>query len=215
METPSSSDETLVASNRHRVCDRYGFLLEECVGYIWSLFIVFLLLRYYAFRPETFVTIPKEVIEKESQQTMKWLDMLSNWDWWMQHNPGKIFSRCLKGIPDRIRANAWKALAMYDENKKQSEFVQNSYQSLVEGSSTWESQISCDVPRTFPTCLDFENQACGYAYSAFYFVGPHCITSPDFLSTSVLISSLQLLKPMPFSILNLDTAKEWGACRPF
>lgn len=46
---------------------------------------------------------------------IKWMGMLNDWDTWMLKRPGKIKSRCRKGIPDSLRGRIWARLTGADE----------------------------------------------------------------------------------------------------
>ena len=108
-------------------------------------------------------------VSKENERTKKWIEMLANWEWWIQNKRKKIRTRCLKGIPDRVRSLVWKKLSQYDEKLKCDIFSQHPYSELSASESEWEEQILKDVPRTFPSYVDFSDSGTGFKYWLFSF----------------------------------------------
>ncbi|KAH7823864.1 Tre-2/Bub2/Cdc16 (TBC) domain-containing protein A [Monocercomonoides exilis] len=104
------------------------------------------------------ISTTKKQIEKEMERTKKWLVMIQNWDEWMKKRNKKIKERCYKGIPDRMRNQAWKKLARFDERVKSEELRGYSYQTLLKDKTIWESQIDKDLHRTFPRHVDYGEQ---------------------------------------------------------
>lgn len=51
--------------------------------------------------------IPIEIVRARE---LKWLSMLTNWDYMMAKKFNKIRDRCRKGIPSSMRARAWQYL---------------------------------------------------------------------------------------------------------
>lgn len=49
---------------------------------------------------------PKKLRNREK----KWLEMLSNWSYYMTEKYEKVRERCRKGIPPSLRGRAWKNL---------------------------------------------------------------------------------------------------------
>lgn len=43
-------------------------------------------------------------------RAVKWIKMMHKWDLFLKKDPKKIKTRCEKGIPARVRGQAWKLL---------------------------------------------------------------------------------------------------------
>ena len=111
------------------------------------------------------------------QRVTKWRLMIRDWDSFSASNPQKvsfkllyvffllifsfiilkILERCQKGIPDRMRADAWKSLALYHKRRQLPRFSKIHFADLLLHSSPHEDQISKDLHRTFPQHADLQN----------------------------------------------------------
>lgn len=49
-------------------------------------------------------------MEKETKREVKWTEMISNWDFWMEKKRDKLAHRIQKGVPDALRAKIWSLL---------------------------------------------------------------------------------------------------------
>ena len=49
-------------------------------------------------------------LKKLRNREKKWLDMLSNWTYYMSEKYEKVRDRCRKGVPPSLRGRAWKNL---------------------------------------------------------------------------------------------------------
>ncbi|XP_022102124.1 TBC1 domain family member 10A-like [Acanthaster planci] len=89
---------------------------------------------------------PVQVIRRRE---IKWLDMLDDWDKWMNKKPKKVRERCRKGIPCSIRPRAWQYLCgskkLYEQNKARWQELDSS-----EGDPKWIEVIQKDLDRQFP-----------------------------------------------------------------
>eukprot|EP01119_Soliformovum_irregulare_P001378 TRINITY_DN1109_c0_g2_i3.p1 TRINITY_DN1109_c0_g2~~TRINITY_DN1109_c0_g2_i3.p1 ORF type:complete len:798 (-),score=245.78 TRINITY_DN1109_c0_g2_i3:36-2429(-) len=85
----------------------------------------------------------------EMRRALKWNTTFSNWETIMAKNKRKISSRCEKGIPARVRGQAWKLLA-----KSTPELLQwratVDYKELLLQETSDDGQILKDLNRTFP-----------------------------------------------------------------
>lgn len=110
--------------------DRYGFLVTHRLhGKVLSL-------------PNPSLT--SEIGKRREQ---KWLDMIHNWETFINKKQRKVRFRCQKGIPQAIRSLAWQhmcgAVKLRESNPNLFE------QMLNEEDTKWADVISKDIPRTF------------------------------------------------------------------
>uniref|UniRef100_A0A3P9K2X0 TBC1 domain family member 10A n=1 Tax=Oryzias latipes TaxID=8090 RepID=A0A3P9K2X0_ORYLA len=90
--------------------------------------------------------VPTEVLR---QREVKWLDMLSHWDKWMNKRFNKVRLRCQKGIPPALRGRAWLYLSGGKVKKEQNH---GKFQELDSqpGEPKWIDVIEKDLHRQFP-----------------------------------------------------------------
>jgi len=82
------------------------------------------------------------------QREIKWLEMLGNWDKWINKKFPKVKERCRKGIPSSVRGRAWQKLSGSFTLLNQNSGV---FDDLVQrNSAEWENMIEKDLSRTFP-----------------------------------------------------------------
>lgn len=94
--------------------------------------------------------IPIEVIR--SRET-KWIDMLSNFNEWMERRFKKIKSRCRKGIPQSMRSRAWMHLtgAFLLKNQKPNYYQDCLYNVKKLDVAKYIDDIKKDLHRQFPS----------------------------------------------------------------
>lgn len=79
---------------------------------------------------------------------IKWLEMLQNWDKWINKKFPKVKERCRKGIPSSVRGRAWQKLSGSFTLLNQNPGL---FDDLVQkNSAEWENMIEKDLSRTFP-----------------------------------------------------------------
>lgn len=69
----------------------------------------------------------------------------------------KVMKRCQKGIPDRVRNEAWKKLARFDFVRSLPRFSNVVFSELLTNSTEHEVQITKDLDRTFPELADLQD----------------------------------------------------------
>ncbi|XP_022702172.1 USP6 N-terminal-like protein isoform X2 [Varroa jacobsoni] len=112
--------------------DRYGFIHEKAL-------------------PERFSELEKKQLAKEVERGDKWLKMTKSWSKYMT-NASKhelLRSRVYKGIPDRIRGDAWKLLLNVDELSAQQPTKYQEMKQLARKESPDIRQIDLDINRTY------------------------------------------------------------------
>ncbi|EGG21568.1 ankyrin repeat-containing protein [Cavenderia fasciculata] len=87
--------------------------------------------------------LTREQIELELSRAAKWCRMMKNWVPGKKR-PSKVDSRAIKGIPDRVRGQAWRLLSESDLMLQKNKTL---YESLLEQSSQSELVIDLDVNR--------------------------------------------------------------------
>uniref|UniRef100_H3B1A6 TBC1 domain family member 10C n=1 Tax=Latimeria chalumnae TaxID=7897 RepID=H3B1A6_LATCH len=123
------SDSEINGAAPYRQTDKYGFIgaSEEQEGFLFS-------------------SLSPEVIR---HREMKWIDMIGQWEKFMNRKHKKVKIQCRKGIPSSLRARCWPLLcgaqAKMDQNK-------NRYQELdaEPGDKQWIDTIEKDIHRQFP-----------------------------------------------------------------
>eukprot|EP01114_Cavostelium_apophysatum_P017256 TRINITY_DN5084_c0_g1_i1.p1 TRINITY_DN5084_c0_g1~~TRINITY_DN5084_c0_g1_i1.p1 ORF type:complete len:802 (+),score=205.98 TRINITY_DN5084_c0_g1_i1:158-2563(+) len=96
-------------------------------------------------------------MKKELKRAIKWTTMIKKWDKVMKKDPKKIKTRCEKGIPARVRGQAWKLLARSTAAQYPIRKTVD-YQTLLKGDSEHVVQIQKDVNRTFPKHISLMEQ---------------------------------------------------------
>lgn len=98
--------------------------------------------------------------EQLRQREAKWLLMIANWDRFTLAHPGKLKSRCRKGVPDSLRGMVWARLT---GAQKEMESLHNRgvYQELLTLpiQEDVQLQIRKDIRRIFPKHIMFKNTA--------------------------------------------------------
>ncbi|CAL8108733.1 unnamed protein product [Calicophoron daubneyi] len=88
-------------------------------------------------------------LERIRRRELKWMDVLSNWEFWMSTRSHWVRDRCRKGIPPAIRGRVWQYLCgsylMVQRNPGR-------YQSLLSQPTEEKTivQIRQDINRQFP-----------------------------------------------------------------
>lgn len=97
--------------------------------------------------------------QKEVLREIKWVEMRTQWDKFMQRRFSKIRSRCLKGIPDSMRSFAWVQLSGAAVLRK--EKGPNVFNELVARKEPTPALeiINRDLHRTFPDHVQFRHMA--------------------------------------------------------
>jgi hypothetical protein len=96
-------------------------------------------------------------LKKEVERAQKWSRMLKKWDKVTSKgkNMDKVISRAEKGIPDRVRGEAWKrlsgAVGQQEQHKER-------YAELGTRKSKWVTQIDLDVNRSSRNHLQFKER---------------------------------------------------------
>jgi len=101
------------------------------------------------FLTETPVKDSPENAQKEIERALKWTRMLSNWETTYRKESKKIQRRCEKGIPPRVRGQAWKLLSKSTVDQLPVRKL-TEYSELLREQSDDITQINRDINRTFP-----------------------------------------------------------------
>lgn len=94
-------------------------------------------------------------VKKELSRAQKWLKMMKNWDKFSAKKFDKVIKRAEKGIPDRIRGEAWKLLS---GATTQMQAHKDKYAELSSKKSEWVTQIDLDVNRSSRNHLQFRER---------------------------------------------------------
>lgn len=83
----------------------------------------------------------------EMERVKKWLKMLSKWE--SKETSEKLKKRVYKGIPDKLRTNAWMKILNIEKTMSQNKNVYQKMLKLARQWSTEARQIDSDVNRQF------------------------------------------------------------------
>jgi hypothetical protein len=100
--------------------------------------------------------------KKEVKRSLKWVKMVKNWD--RYKTKAKLRSRILKGIPDCVRGEAWKAITKCLELRGAHP---GKYKECMNGTTEMDDQITRDINRTFPHHVLFQDKG-GFGQVALY-----------------------------------------------
>eukprot|EP01132_Coremiostelium_polycephalum_P002324 gene2324-2868_t len=103
---------------------------------------------------KTLAAKKKKEIEKELSRAQKWFVMMRRWEP-TKKRPSKIRSRAIKGIPDRVRGQAW---AMLSQGCVQLKDNPDTFTTLLEQHSEWETPIDLDVNRASRNHIYFKDR---------------------------------------------------------
>ncbi|KAK2964857.1 putative GTPase-activating protein GYP5 [Blattamonas nauphoetae] len=119
------------SAQRPKRVDRYGFRIDQL----------------------TEVKPDEKARQTELRRVKKWQAMFRDWDRFSTKNLKKLKQRVRKGIPDKIRGEAWWKLADVDSfvNTKLKNVV---FEDLLAIPSEHDEQIRKDITRTFPEHAD-------------------------------------------------------------
>jgi len=92
--------------------------------------------------------IERVEFEKERSREKKWIEMTTNWQYWIKNKRSVIARRIIKGVPDSIRSKVWLKLTNVEELKKNAENPYEYYLHLPEIDDY--NIIRRDINRTFP-----------------------------------------------------------------
>jgi hypothetical protein len=84
----------------------------------------------------------------EIARALKWKRMMDKWEETIKKDLKKVRSRCEKGIPPRVRGQAWRLLAQ--STPEQLPERKLNYREFLSSTSEHETQILKDINRTFP-----------------------------------------------------------------
>ncbi|KAF5398771.1 putative RAB GTPase-activating protein [Paragonimus heterotremus] len=117
-------------------------------------------------------------LEQLRKRELKWLDMLEEWDRWMQRQPWRVRKRCRKGIPSSLRARAWQYLS---GSHRLLLANRGKYESLLSspGSTELIEQIRRDVYRQFPNHSIFIQERGTGQESLFNILKAYCLLYPE------------------------------------
>ncbi|KAJ5075844.1 tbc1 domain family member whacked [Anaeramoeba ignava] len=90
----------------------------------------------------------KKEIKKELSRADKWIHMFANWEVYTTKKIKILDRRILKGIPDRVRGEAWKKIVGSDQLQKSKPNLYE--QNITARNLTSEKIILKDLDRTFP-----------------------------------------------------------------
>ncbi|XP_076845210.1 TBC1 domain family member 10A [Brachyhypopomus gauderio] len=128
-ESSLGSDSEINGFPSSRQTDKYGFIGGA-----------------QKYSAESAQDVPPEVLR---QREVKWLDMLSHWDKWINKRFNKVRLRCQKGIPPSLRGRAWLYLSggkvKRERNSEKFKELDN-----MEGDPKWMDVIERDLHRQFP-----------------------------------------------------------------
>lgn len=88
-----------------------------------------------------------EYVRLEMERALKWKRMLSSWDYVLKKNAKKVRLRCEKGIPARVRGEAWRLISGANDRLMRDSA---NYQELLKKDTEYCTQINKDIDRTFP-----------------------------------------------------------------
>ncbi|XP_060737428.1 TBC1 domain family member 10A [Tachysurus vachellii] len=128
-ESSLGSDSELNGMPGYRETDKYGFIGGA-----------------QKYSAESAEEVPPAVLR---QRELKWLDMLKDWDKWINKRFKKVRLRCQKGIPPSIRGRAWLYLSGGKVKKEQNSTIFKELESK-EGDPKWIDVIERDLHRQFP-----------------------------------------------------------------
>ncbi|KAI5622098.1 TBC1 domain family member 10A [Silurus asotus] len=128
-ESSFGSDSELNGSPPFGETDKYGFIGGA-----------------QKYSAESAQEVPPEVLR---QRELKWLEMLKDWDKWINKRFKKVRLRCQKGIPPSMRGRAWLYLS---GGKVKRERNSETFKELDsrEGDPKWVDVIERDLHRQFP-----------------------------------------------------------------
>lgn len=128
-ESSLGSDSELNGFPASRETDKYGFIGGA-----------------QKYSAESAQDVSPEVLR---QRELKWLEMLKNWDKWINKRFKKVRLRCQKGIPPSIRGRAWLYLSGGKVKKERNSETFTELDSM-EGDPKWIDVIERDLHRQFP-----------------------------------------------------------------
>ena len=100
----------------------------------------------------------RELIEKETERTKKWIKMIKRWDYTLTHRGNKLRERLRKGIPDALRSDVWCKLSRINDMKQ---LYPNKFH-ITQPTNLTEltiDEIERDIDRTFPSHDYFESRS--------------------------------------------------------
>ncbi|KYR02747.1 hypothetical protein DLAC_00210 [Tieghemostelium lacteum] len=97
----------------------------------------------------------KKEIEKELSRALKWISMMKKWKPESNKFPSKVKSRSIKGIPDRVRGQAWSLMAQTSIQLKNNP---TKFDELLLIKSKSELEIDLDVNRAFRNNIQFRER---------------------------------------------------------
>ncbi|KAF8568179.1 hypothetical protein P879_03846 [Paragonimus westermani] len=120
----------------------------------------------------------QDSLKRLRKRELKWLEMLEEWDRWMQRQSWRVRKRCRKGIPSSVRPRAWQYLSgshhLLLANR-------GKYESLLSnfGSTEMMEQITRDVYRQFPNHSIFKQDGGTGPKSLLNILKAYCLLYPE------------------------------------